>query len=409
MKLFKPVHKDKHGKEIECQHWYVGFTDGRGKRRRLPAFSNRKASEKAAEKVEELLSCGGILSLDLQRWVENTSEKMRNNLIKSGLLDSQRVSKNLGKPLNEHLIDFQNSLTNTGRAEKYAKYVANQIRKTFDKCGFKVWGDVDANRILDHLASLRDQAGIGQRTFNSYLGSAQQFCRWMLKERRAMPPNPIEHLSLIKQTERKRQRRALTLEEIHKLLTATENGTTHHHMTGPERALIYRLALESGLRANELRNLTVGSFNFEECTVTALAGYTKNKKESTLPLKSETAEVLKVHLSGKMPSVKAFKLSTESTAIMIYIDLEAAGIKHLDDTGRYVDFHALRHTFISNLARAGVHPSVAQALARHSSITLTMNAYTHTPIEAVVNAIKKLPDLTSKEDETSKEKEEDVA
>ncbi len=39
--------------------------------------------------------------------------------------------------------------------------------------------------------------------------------------------------------------------------------------------------------------------------------------------------------------------------------------------------HALRHTFISNLARAGIHPKTAQALARHSTITLTLDRYSH--------------------------------
>ncbi|MFW5690732.1 MAG: tyrosine-type recombinase/integrase, partial [Planctomycetota bacterium] len=52
-----------------------------------------------------------------------------------------------------------------------------------------------------------------------------------------------------------------------------------------------------------------------------------------------------------------------------------------DDRGRVVDFHALRHTFISNLARAGVHPRNAQALARHSTIDLTMNVYTHVAMD----------------------------
>jgi len=36
---------------------------------------------------------------------------------------------------------------------------------------------------------------------------------------------------------------------------------------------------------------------------------------------------------------------------------------YVDDTGRYADFHSLRHTFISNLAVAGVHPKTAQRLA----------------------------------------------
>ncbi|MFH5804676.1 hypothetical protein [Alienimonas sp. DA493] len=35
-----------------------------------------------------------------------------------------------------------------------------------------------------------------------------------------------------------------------------------------------------------------------------------------------------------------------------------------DAAGRVLDFHALRHTFVTNLARSGVHPKHAQALAR---------------------------------------------
>src|SRR5262249_28816116 len=58
------------------------------------------------------------------------------------------------------------------------------------------------------------------------------------------------------------------------------------------------------------------------------------------------------------------------------------------------DFHALRHTFITNLANGGVHPKVAQALARHSTITLTMDRYSHTLVEEQSAALAALPDLT---------------
>jgi len=49
-----------------------------------------------------------------------------------------------------------------------------------------------------------------------------------------------------------------------------------------------------------------------------------------------------------------------------------------DDAGRVADFHSLRHTFITNLANSGVHPKTTQTLARHGSISLTMDNYTHT-------------------------------
>ncbi len=62
---------------------------------------------------------------------------------------------------------------------------------------------------------------------------------------------------------------------------------------------------------------------------------------------------------------------------MLRADLKAAGIPYRDESGRYADWHALRHTFITNPAGAGVHPRVAQSLAWHCTITLTMDRYTH--------------------------------
>jgi hypothetical protein len=57
-----------------------------------------------------------------------------------------------------------------------------------------------------------------------------------------------------------------------------------------------------------------------------------------------------------------------------------------------VDFHALRHTFITNLCNAGVHPKTAQALGRHSSIVLTRDHYTHLTLANQTGALDALPD-----------------
>ena len=59
--------------------------------------------------------------------------------------------------------------------------------------------------------------------------------------------------------------------------------------------------------------------------------------------------------------------------------------------GLFADFHANRHTFITNLSRANVSPKVAQTMARHSDIRLTMNIYTHTDLDEKVAAVAKLP------------------
>ena len=62
-------------------------------------------------------------------------------------------------------------------------------------------------------------------------------------------------------------------------------------------------------------------------------------------------------------------------------DLAEAGISYQDEAGRYADFHSLRYTFITSLARAGVSPAHAMRLARHSTIALTMDVYTSLSID----------------------------
>ena len=80
---------------------------------------------------------------------------------------------------------------------------------------------------------------------------------------------------------------------------------------------------------------------------------------------------------------------------MIQKDLRPAGIKYEDDAGRFADFHALRHTFITNLTKGGVSPRVAQSLARHSTITLTMDRYSHVVQSSERAALEVLPDIVN--------------
>jgi hypothetical protein len=76
---------------------------------------------------------------------------------------------------------------------------------------------------------------------------------------------------------------------------------------------------------------------------------------------------------------------------MICIDLKVAGIPYVDGSGRVFDFHALRRHFITSLAQSGVHAKDAQALARHSTITLTMDRYTHVSVCDMNDALARLP------------------
>lgn len=90
-----------------------------------------------------------------------------------------------------------------------------------------------------------------------------------------------------------------------------------------------------------------------------------------LPLRQDTARALARFLADASPRARASNLSWQTAVRKAFrADLEAAGVKDLDDPLGPLDFHSLRHSFLTNLARAGVHARTAQALARHSTITL---------------------------------------
>ncbi|KKK56058.1 hypothetical protein LCGC14_3068340, partial [marine sediment metagenome] len=315
-------------------------------------------------------------------------------LVDWGVLEPHRLAA--ARPLRQHVKDWKAALLAKGNTEAHVELVVARVNKIIKRCRFRHYADISASRVQRFLADRRAADNMSAQTSNFHLQAAKQFCRWMILERRASE-NPLGHLSGVNvRTDRRHDRRALTIEEIHALLQAAEAGPTRFKTTGPERAMIYRLALETGLRANEIRSLTRQSFQLDNGspTVTVEAGYSKRRREDVQPLRPATAILLEQHLAHKMPDAPAFNVPRR-TAQMIRADLKDAGIPYRNSADRCADFHALRHTFITNLAQSGAHPSVAQALARHSTIALTMNRYTHTIPEQLTDALDKLPDLTA--------------
>jgi len=71
-------------------------------------------------------------------------------------------------------------------------------------------------------------------------------------------------------------------------------------------------------------------------------------------------------------------------------DLDAAGIPYLDELGRRVDFHSLRHTFNTMLQRTGVPSRIVMELMRHSDLRLSSTTYTDTTCLPLFEEIGKL-------------------
>jgi integrase len=188
----------------------------------------------------------------------------------------------------------------------------------------------------------------------------------------------------------------MTSGEIKTLLNTTENGPDRTGMTGPTRALLYRLACETGLRASELAALKESDFDLAGRTVTLAAVHTKNKKGASLPLRVDTVERLRAFLAGKLPGAGVFNMPRiEHVSKIVKADLTAAGIDPADDGSGKLDFHSLRHSFASLLIQSGVDVKTAQNLLRHSTPGLTLQVYTHTLRGSEQAAVDRLPGFDS--------------
>ena len=124
----------------------------------------------------------------------------------------------------------------------------------------------------------------------------------------------------------------------------------------------------------------------------SVAATTKNHLDAIIWLHSDLVEVLRA-IRPKDASADDPVFPEVPSMHMLKKDLAAAGIPYKDRLGRQADFHSLRHTFGTNLSRAGVLPRVAMELMRHSDLRLTMKVYTDATQLPAAEGIDLLPSL----------------
>jgi integrase len=376
MRIFQPTYKDRKGKRQKTERWHVAFQDHAGVWRRVVGKSDRSASETIGRHLQTLAdkrAAGDSIPPVLAEWLDGIDNALRAKLIEWALLDER--ANHAAKPLTGHIDDWHDDLLNRGRTVDHAALVKARVTHLFTGCGFARYADLDAAKVNKHLAGMRPGKSI--QTTNHYATHAKEFCNWMVKNGRATG-NPLAHLEKGNaQTDRSYVRRPLTVDEATRLVKAAKaSKSSVNNAGGVERSVVYHLALETGLRRNEIRTLTRDAFDLDsdKPTMTLKAANAKNRKPDVFALRSDLAALLRLHLAKKLPSARAFSIG-HHTAMMLRADLTDAGIVDRDDEGRYVDFHSLRCTFITNLGRVGVPLVQAQKLARHSDPRLTANVY----------------------------------
>jgi len=303
--------------------------------------------------------------------------------------------------------------------------------------------------LLDGEGNVVETRRPGARTINAKLTTLTAWGNWLVESGR-LTANPFNRLRKLDESDDvRRQRRALTADEMRRLLVAARLRPLAEHgretikvidptrparsratwekaplsfegllaaaergrkvlradvaealeLTGWERALTYLVLMTTGLRRGELAAVTVDDVELDgpAPTITLKGTAAKNGQRAIVPLRPDVAQELQAWLKGRGKrgadhSGSRPLFDVPASMIRVFdLDLAAAGIAKVDERGRTVDVHALRHTFASHLMAAGVAPRTAQAAMRHSSLELTTRTYTDPKLLDVAGAVNSLP------------------
>ena len=323
---------------------------------------------------------------------------------KAGIIDPK--NDHLQLPIEPNIDDYREHLESKQRSERHIFQTIRLVTNITEACRFQILAELQFgdDRLEKHLVD-RKNDGVSHRTVNADLAAIRGFCRWLIRRERILrdPTTALEPLNVAE--DRRLERRALDEEEAQKLVTSTfQSERVFRRLSGQQRATLYLLALRTGLRRNELRSLTPQSFDFSSKTpsVSLHASDSKRRKRDRLPLPVDVSKQMQEYVADLHSDDSLWPGSWwRRSADMIRRDLEEAGIPVEDEEGRVFDFHGQRTTFITGLSRAGIFPALAQKLARHSDVRLTMGTYTSMNHDELSSAVESLPELTLGNDEKS--------
>ena len=403
----------------ESKVYFARYRDGSGQ---VQTVSTECRDKQAAQSVLNEL--------------EKAAERIRAGIMTTA---EAATTEHQGTPLVDHVAAYIKHMEAIGCCPEHRKNVNRQLLCVTEECRFARLADLDRHTLESWLVA-KTEAEMSARTRNSYLTAAVAFANWCSAPTvRRLLSNPFDCIpKLNEKADPRHKRRAMNEDELSRLLAVAlrrpldeasmirrgkQKGQSSANLRpetisrlevlGLERTLIYKTLVLTGLRKGELASLTIGQLhlNVQSPFVELEAADEKSGEGNSIPIRSDLADDLRQWLESKLRRMQEEARSREEPVPLrlppdsqifdvpdklckiLNRDLKAAGIPKQDERRRFLDVHALRHTFGTLLSKGGVSPRTAQAAMRHSKIDLTMNVYTDPRLMDVAGAIESLPML----------------
>jgi integrase len=364
----------------ESYHWYAYRREGK-KQIKVKLYTDKAASQSKMAKMNTAL----------ERGEAEMTDPRKDQLVRKAI---------------EHLEEFLPVMRAKGKSEKdkdrkeaiLRAFVGNLVTLT----------DLTYEAVDLYLSGLKGSSGNKKK----HLSAISIWVTWLRKKDR-IASNPLDRIDVPTGGKKTKERRALNVTLIQKLLDATrqrpvatfsvrygeeirEEVRKMLELRGRERALIYKTAVYTGLRLGEIAalrpcHLELNKKPFPRVEIPGKE--TKNGQKARLLLVPgfavELAEWIKD--TGKESDDPVFYVPEASVRIM-QADLKFAGIPYHTSQGD-ADFHSLRMTSNVMLGQAGIPARIRQLFMRHSDIRLTMSTYDDEAFLSLESAVKAMEGL----------------
>lgn len=190
---------------------------------------------------------------------------------------------------------------------------------------------------------------------------------------------------------------------------------------GHKYEILFTTALDSGLRQGELFALTWNDIDFKNKCIYVNKTYKKIKNIDTGVYEDfiQTPKTSKGKRQVPIPSIlikklKQYRIDQKELKLKMLNLYDDKNLVFSNEFGNYLDnsnvrksfkkvlidndfrirkFHDLRHTYATRLFELGEDPKVVQIILGHSSLSITLDTYTHVLDNLKENAVSKLDTL----------------
>jgi integrase len=364
-------------KRPESKFWHAAWrtSDGQLRLRSTKKTNRTEALSIAAdwERIDKKVASGEMAESQVRKVVNDILERAGHSPLEV---------PSIRKWCTEWLQEKESSKT-SGTAERY-KYVID---------AFLIHLKDRADKPLSALTS-RDVQGyvtkrIGQRVSNATVnvdGKILRTCFNRARRQGLIPINPAEAVDL--PSKRSVERGTFTAAEVKMLIDACKKD---------EWKTVILFGYFTGARLGDCTRIEWKNLNLGNRTLTFFEG--KNQKNIVMPLHPDLANHLeKIATSDKPEKFVTPKLAEASTggqhgmseSFKRIVNNAGLDLQTVQGTGvRMISkrtFHALRHSFTSALANAGVSPELRMKLTGHKSAEIH-RGYTHLEMETLKEVI----------------------